>query len=72
MSDWSLILVEYTFFSILLRGWLLVFCLVTITFASPKVSVTVSKQVPRGEEMSPRGFKIISKQLSVSRCQIGH
>ena len=31
--------------------WIKVFCLVAITFASPKVSVTANEQFPRREEM---------------------
>ena len=36
--------------------WRKTFCLVEITFASPKVSVTGSKQVPRREKMGSWGF----------------
>ena len=41
---------------------------VVITFTSPKVSVTASKQVPRREKMGPTPgvFEIISNQLSIS------
>ena len=33
------------------------FCLVAITYTSPKVSVTASKRVPGEKREGPRGFK---------------
>ena len=33
------------------------FCLVAITYTSPKVSVTVNKRVPSKKREGPRGFK---------------
>ena len=50
--------------------WRKIVCLVAITSASPKVGVIASKLFPRKEKMGggPRGFKIISNQLSVPSC----
>ena len=37
--------------------WRKMFCLVAITYTSPKVSVTVNKRVPSKKREGPRGFK---------------